>query len=122
MTGWLHGPGSIDFNSDGTDVRQEQVDRLDIAMDQVAFVSVLQAERDLVEVLAGFLDRQRTGQADIFAQVGSLDVFHGEIKGIAGLIHVAKLDDVGMIEPGHRFHFLEETLLAFVAGQGFAHE
>ena len=58
--------------------RQQQVVRLDVAVDQAALVGVLQAQRRLADVVARLLDRQRPSLLDQLGQVDALDVLHDE--------------------------------------------
>jgi hypothetical protein len=82
--------------------------RLDVAVDEVVLEGVLQPQGGLADALGGAARLQHTGQADHLGQVGALVEVHGAVKGAGGEVGVAELDDVGVVEPGHGLHFLQE--------------
>ena len=62
---------------------EHQVARLDVAVDHPVLVGVLQAQRRLVDEVAGVGDRQRPLGLDQLGQVEALDVLHREDDALA---------------------------------------
>ena len=77
-----------------------QVLRLDVAMDQTMFESVLQTEGRLPHIVAGFRHRQRSSLHHHAVQAQSRHVLHGEKVQIAGLFGIVGQGDVRMRESG----------------------
>ena len=90
--------------------RQHQVVRLDVAVDHPLLVGVLQAQRRLVDELAGVGHRQRAPRLHQLGQVGPLDVLHREDQQVAHLHRRVGSDHVGMVEPGRRADLAEEAV------------
>ena len=80
--------------------RQQQVVRLDVAMNHAALEGVLQAERRLPGVVARLVHRQRPGLLDQLGQIDAGHVFHDEQMGAVDLIGVEGANDVRMVELG----------------------
>ena len=97
VAGWLieTGQAHVEDLDDLAVGRQQQVVRLDVAMDQAALVGVLQAQRRLPDELARLRHRQRAVLLDQPGQVGrSFDVLHDEQVRAADLVGVEGADDV----------------------------
>ena len=62
----FHNAGAID----------EDVARLDIAMNQAVFVGMLQRQGGMANVMAGAHDSEGTGLLDDLLQVGAINIFH----------------------------------------------
>ena len=76
-------------------VRQEQqIVRLDVAMDHAALEGVLQSQRRLADEVAGLVHRQRAVRLHQLGEVGPFDVFHDEQVGAVDLVGVVGADDV----------------------------
>jgi hypothetical protein len=71
-------------------------DRLDVAVDQAALESVLQAKGRLTNVLACLGGRQWPALANQASQVNALDVFHDQEMRVADLVGVVGQHDIGM--------------------------
>jgi hypothetical protein len=83
--------------------RQEQVGGLDVPVDHASLVGVLQSQRRLPDVVAGFRQRQRADLFDQPGQVGGpLEVLHDQQLGSAVLLGVEGEDDVGVVQLGRR--------------------
>ncbi len=89
----------------------QQVGRLDVAVDHAALVGVLQAQGRLADVVAG-LAAPAAGRAASTSLPRSVavDVLHDEEVGVAGLVGVVGHDDVGMRELGDRLDLAAEAL------------
>ncbi len=103
--------------------RQDEVLRLDVAVDHLLLEGVLQAQRRLSDVVAGVGDRQRTLPLDQPGEILSLDVLHGEGQHFARLDGAVGRDDVGVVEPGRRADLAQEALRrAGTIQQGLVHD
>ena len=98
--------------------RDHNVRRLDVAMHQTVFVRLGQGRRDLISEIAGPIDRQRAGIADVFLQVLARHVFHNQeaqrgpvLIRIDDLARVGGGDDVRMPQMGNNPHLGEEARL-----------
>ena len=89
---------------------QQQVAGLDVAVDDVAFVGILEPAGGLQDVLDGLRHRQRSLLLDQGRQVLALHVFHDQVMDAPMLAGVVGLHDVGMIEFRGGFHLAVETL------------
>ena len=90
-------------------VRQHQVRRFYVAVDQVVVVGVLESQGRLPDDFAGIGDRQRAAGADQSRQVDPIDELGDEEVLAVHLVGVHRLDDVGVVEPTDRLHLPLET-------------
>ena len=91
-------------------VRQEQVLRLEIAMDDVLGVHVHQRAGHLVDDLAGLLLVQRALGHDVIKQLTPGHELHDDVNLLVGNVHVVQRDDVGMVQAPQRGDFRVELL------------
>ena len=89
---------------------EHQVGRLDVAVDHAVLVRVLQAQRRLMDEVAGIGDRQRPLGLDQLGQVEALDVLHGQDEALAEPEGRVGGDDVGVVELGGRADLAEEAV------------
>ncbi len=87
---------------------QDQVLRLDVAVDHLVLVGVLQAQRRLRDVMAGILDRQWPLTLHHLVQVLSIDVLYRKEEQFAGLHGAVRLHHVVMAEHGRRADLAQE--------------
>ena len=78
----------------------QQVGRLDVAVDQAGQVGVGQALGGLADVLGGAGVAQRPFRLDDLLQVPALDVLHDQEVDVAFVVHVVGADDVGVVQRG----------------------
>jgi hypothetical protein len=97
----------------------EQVGGLDVAVDQAALVSVLQAQRCLADVVAGLGHGQATRLLHEPAEVDAVDALHREEVGVADLPGVVHGDDVGVGQLGGGFGLAAESLEHALVGRVF---
>ena len=90
--------------------RQHEVGRLDVAVDHAVPVRVLEAQRRLVHVVAGFGHRQGPLGLDDLGQVEPLGVLHRQHEALVESQGGVGGDDVGMMEPGGTADLAEEAL------------
>ena len=79
-------------------------------MDHALLVGVLQAQRRLVDEIAGVADRHRPLGLDHPGQVQALDVLHGEDDALAAAEGGVGGDDVGVAELGDGADLAEEAV------------
>ena len=79
-------------------------------MDQPLLVGVLEAQRRLVDEVAGVGHRQRPLGLDQLGQVEPLDVLHREDDALAEPEGRVGRDDVGVAEPGDGADLAEEAV------------
>ena len=120
----IGGAGDAKIGHFGDAVAGDQdVLRLDVAMDNAAVMGMFQRQADL--------DRQRHGNrvvegtvfGDQFLQGHAFDVFLDDVAQVAVLAIAKDLDDVGVVEAGGSLGFGVETLDEFlVIGQVVLHD
>src|SRR5262249_9622430 len=100
-------PGQADVQDENLFALEgdDQVGRLDVAVDQALFEGVLQSQGGLVDVIAGLVRRQRAGQFDQPHQVEPLDVLHDEVVDAAFEAEVEGLDEFGVLQLGDEGDF-----------------
>src|SRR5689334_3923125 len=77
----------------------ENVPRLDVAMEHSVLVRVMHGARNLRNQLRSLADRQ--GRApDHFIELAALDEFHAEVARALPLTDLVNRHDAGVIEPG----------------------
>ena len=74
---------------------------------------VLQAERRLTHVIAGLRQRQRAPLLDQPFQRHAIHIFHDQVMGVAGMVGIEHLDDIGMIQAGGGLGFAAKTAHGF---------
>jgi hypothetical protein len=84
--------------------------RLDVAVDHAHFVSVLESDGRLADVLARLGERQRAALVNDGGEVGAVDEFHREEMHRAGLLGVIPRDDVRVRKFRRRPHLAAEPL------------
>ena len=89
---------------------EHEVGRLDVAVDHAVLVRVLEAQRRLVHVAAGFGHRQRPLGLDDLGQVEPLDVLHRQHEALVESEGRVGGDDVGVMEPGGIADLAEEAI------------
>ena len=89
---------------------QQQIARLDVAVDDALLVGVLEPASRLQDAIDRLPNLQRPMILDDAGQVMALDVFHHQVVHALVLVGVVGRDDVGMRELGRRFHLAVESL------------
>ena len=89
---------------------EQQVGRLDVAVDHPVFVRVLEAQGRLVDVLAGVGNRQRPLRLDDPGQVEAVDILHGQDQALAEAEARVGGDNVRMSQPGRIPHLADEAV------------
>src|SRR4029453_17071105 len=98
---------------------EQDVARLDVAVDQAAGVGGVEGPGPLVEDREGSAGVQGALGLKDPAQVGGMDVAHGEIQPASVLAGAVDGDDVGVVDGGGDPHLAEEPGPEVrVAGQG----
>ena len=87
----------------------EDVSRLDVAMQHPVFMSVMDNTRDPRDQLRSLADRQRRAPND-FIELAALNEFHTEVTGAIALANFIDRNDAWMVEAGGSFRFPAETL------------
>lgn len=87
--------------------------RLDIAMHHAAFVSVLQSDRRLLDVVACFSDWQCASVFDCLRQVNAVDVLHHHEVEVIGLVGVVRGHNVWMRQLRGGLHFTVKSIHRF---------
>src|SRR4029079_1806757 len=88
----------------------QNVLRLDVAMNQPALVRVVERRSDLADDEDSTVDRKRTLPADQFLQARTADVLHDDVVRVTFLADIVNIDDVGVGEAGGRLGLTLETL------------
>ena len=88
----------------------EDVARLDVAMDEPGGVRGIQRAGHLLQDRHRGVRRQVTLAADHPLQIAAGDVAHGEVEHAVDLAGVIDRDDVGMLEAGGEDRLLQEAL------------
>ena len=86
----------------GAVLGDHQVRGLDVAMDDLLFVSVLQRHRGLPNDIHRALGRHRAAFGDDRVRVGPVDEFEGDVKVSVRLAGIVNGDDVVVLECGGR--------------------
>jgi hypothetical protein len=89
---------------------EEQVGRLDVAVDQAGLVGVLQAEGGLADVVGGPHGVHRPVALDDGVQRAAVNVLHDEEVQPAVAVDVVTADDVGVLELGDGPRLAAEAL------------
>ena len=84
--------------------------RFDVAVDQTALMSMLQAQRRLPDVLTGQADLEHAPGLYQLVQVRPFDEFHDEKVSAVHLVGIKSTDDVGMFQLGGGADFAVKTL------------
>ncbi len=84
---------------DGAALVEDQVGRLDVAMDDTLLVGVVEAEGRLPDGIHGVANRQRSLLLDLRVEIGAVDVLHRQVVDGAGGVEVERPHDVVMGEP-----------------------
>ena len=90
--------------------RQQDIVRLDVAMDQALLVSIFQgagASQDDVQGVAHF---ELAQLVEPLLQAAGFPVLHGHVLVAVVLRHAVTMKDVGMVQLGHEASFALETL------------
>ena len=77
---------------------EQDVGRLDVAVDQAGLVGVLQPLGRLADVVGGAIDAQRPEAGDDVLQADAVHVVHDQEVQAAVLVDVVGLDQVGMVQ------------------------
>ena len=91
-------------------IGDEDIVRLDVAVDQALFMSTMQPTTDLLDQANRFTFGQRAGAIDPLAKRFAMNVFHDQEWRVAGAAIVDRLDDVGMVDQAGDAEFLLEAL------------
>ncbi len=91
---------------------EEDVFRLDVAMDDAARVRVLERRGDLAGDAERFVDRESSLAAEPFAKRLAFDERHGEEHASVGLSGIEEGEDVRVVEPGDGADLGEEAVVA----------
>ena len=94
---------------DGPRAGQEEVRRLEVAVDPPRLVGVLEAQGRLADRLAGVGHGQRPPGPEDRLQVEAVEQLHDEEEDPVGLARVAGQDDVGVLEAADRLHLALEA-------------
>src|SRR5262249_19601139 len=89
----------------------EDVVRFDIAMNNAAFMRMLQGVADLRRKVEDIARRDGVPGNQV-PQAGSFDILHHQIIQIVDLAKIKDPDDIGMHEFGQRSGFADEALLS----------
>ncbi len=79
---------------------QQEVGRLDVAVNDALAVRMVEGLRGLNEDGAGLRDFELALAEDVIGEVRPIDEFHCEVVGILDLVPLVQGDDVGVVEPG----------------------
>src|SRR6516164_10087254 len=79
-------------------------------MDQAGFMSMLQAESSLANVMGNALDCHRSVFQDDVLQAGALDILHDQIMKASLLGDIVGMNDIGVIQRGDGLGFAIELL------------
>ena len=79
---------------------QQEVGRLDVAVDDALPVGVVEGLRRLDEDGAGLRDFEPALAEDVVGEVRPVDELHRQVVGIVDLVPLVQGDDVGVVEPG----------------------
>ena len=104
------GPGDAEVGQPGVALPQEDVLRLDVAVDHVAAVGVLQGVGDAAGDADGVAHREPAFAAEAVAEGAGLDVGHDVPEVAFILARVVDRQDVGMVEPGGELDLAVEAL------------
>lgn len=97
-------------NLDRTLPVQQQIGRLDVAVDDALGVGVGKATGGLNDHPQRLVDRQRSMLDDDVGQVSTVNVFHHQVVDAVLLVSIVGGDDIGMVESGSSLHLLVEPL------------
>ena len=100
----------------------QQVGRLDIAMDDVELIGVLQSGGDLLDDVQRPHDGNFAPLVDDLVQVGPVDVFHRDVKVAVGFAAVVDGDDIVMPQLRSRLSFRFEPFDERGIGGPFARQ
>ena len=89
---------------------EDQVGRLDVAVDHAPLVGVLQAQRRLVDEVAGVDHRQRAAGLHHLRQVFPVDVLHGKDDALTEPHGRVGGDDILVLQLGGRLDLTEEPV------------
>jgi hypothetical protein len=98
-------------------LRQQDVLRLDVAVDHAVLVGVFEGAGRFAGDLHGVVQRQLALAAEPVAQRLALDVGHGEPELSGSLARVEHGQDVGVLQPGGKVDLAEEPLRPEARGQ-----
>ena len=99
-------------------LRDQDVGRLDVAVDEILLVRRVERLGDLGEELDRSLGGERTVLGNELREVVALDVAHGEEEDTAIFARLVDGDDVGMVERGRDPRLAQEALAeALVLGE-----
>ena len=78
---------------------ENQVCRLDVAVDKALIMGVLQAEGSLTDVFHRLTHGQHALFLDLLLKVDALDVIQHDVPDVTGVIEVCGPGDVGVVQP-----------------------
>ena len=79
-------------------------------MDEALRVRRVERARDLVEDVQGTLERQRAIRVEVLAQVGAIDVAHGDVVVAVRLVGLVDRDDVRVVDASGHARFAYKAL------------
>ena len=120
LVGKLHQPEVAELGDPVP--REHDVVGLDVAVDQAVVERVVEGPADLGDDVDRAALVDRATPLEQFADGGSVDELHGEIMNVVGLADVDPLDDVGVVELGHRPGLAQEPLPEPVVGSVLGRE
>ena len=104
-------------------LRDEDVRRLDVPVDEPAVVRRVERARDLLQQVERLPEPERPLLLQQRAQVDALDVAHGDVEEAVRLARVVDRDDVRVVERGGDLRLADEALAeGVVAGQRRRHQ
>src|SRR5262245_26952636 len=83
---------------------QQNVSRLDVAMENTVLMRVLNSMRYLDDEFCRLPNRHRRPPND-FVKLTAFDEFHAEVTGAIALAHFVDWNDTGMLQPRRSFGF-----------------
>ena len=115
--GLLHGEGDAEVGDQGGPVLEQDVLRLDVAVDHALAVGVVQRGRDLPRQPQGLVHRELLLPGQPRPQRFAGDVGHDVVEQSVGLARVDQAEDVRVLEVGGDLDLAEEALAAEDGGE-----
>jgi hypothetical protein len=98
---------------------QQEIARFDVTMHQTTFVSMLESDRRLANVVTSHGNGQRAVLAHKPSQVRPLDVLHRQEMAAIGFVRIVHRDQVGVSQLGRHSCLALEALDTGLVGQQF---